>query len=100
MSKSKDRIRTTLNIDKDVIKSIKVIALNRDSTQTEIINEYLKKGLESEEGLNKIPGYLIANKKTYKPDKARKKELAGFIKVETPFDAVKLIEDSRKGETE
>lgn len=46
---TKNRLRTTLNIDKDIIKSIKVIAINKKSTQTEIINEYLKKGLEEEE---------------------------------------------------
>ena len=85
MLNSKNRLRTTLNIDKDVIKSIKVIALNRDTTQTEIINDYLKKGLESEEGLNKIPSYLIANKKTYKPDKTRKKELAGLLRLKLPL---------------
>ncbi|MDR2544081.1 MAG: DUF6364 family protein [Methanobrevibacter sp.] len=95
---TKNRLRTTLNIDKDIIKSIKVIAINKKSTQTEIINEYLKKGLEEEEKKNKIPDYLIANKKTFNPDKSRKKELAGFIKVKNTFDAVELINDSRRGE--
>jgi hypothetical protein len=96
--KTKSRLRTTLNIDKDIIKSIKVVALNKNSTQTEIINEYLKKGLETEEDKNKIPSYLIANKKTYNPDKLREKKLAGFIKTKNTFDAVELINDSRRGE--
>jgi hypothetical protein len=96
--KTKNRLRTTLNIDKDIIKSIKLIALNRNSTQTEIINEYLKKGLDAEDDKNKIPDYLLANKKTYSPDKLRKKNMAGIIKVKEPFDAVELINSSRRGE--
>jgi hypothetical protein len=96
--KTKNRLRTTLNIDKDIIKTIKVIALNKNSTQTEIINYYLKKGLESEDTKNKIPEYLITNKKTYNPDKIRKKKMAGIIKVKEPFDAAELINSSRSGE--
>ncbi|MDR2623504.1 MAG: DUF6364 family protein [Methanobrevibacter sp.] len=95
---TKNRLRTSLNIDKDIIKSIKIIAINRNSTQTEIINEYLKKGLEAEEDKNKIPEYLIANKENYNPDKERKKKMAGIIKVKKSFDAVELINSSRRGE--
>jgi hypothetical protein len=95
--KTKNRLRITLNIDKDIIKTIKLLALNRNSTQTEIINYYLKKGLESEDTKNKIPEYLIANKKTYNPDKTRKKKMAGIIKVKEPFDVVEMINFSRTG---
>jgi len=95
---TKNRIRTTLNIDKDIVDSIKIIAKNKKSTQTEIINEYLKRSLEAEDEKNKIPEYLIANKKTYNPDKERKKNMAGIIKGKKPFDAVELINSSRRGE--
>jgi len=95
---TKNRIRTTLNIDKDIVDSIKIIAKNKKSTQTEIINEYLKRSLEAEDEKNKIPAYLIANKKTYNPDKERKKNMAGIIKGKKPFDAVELINSSRRGE--
>jgi hypothetical protein len=95
---TKNRLRTTLNLDKDIIDSIKVIAKNKNTTQTEIINEYLKKSLESEDKKNKIPGHLIANKNTYNPDKQRKKEMAGIIKGKKPFNAVDLINSSRRVE--
>ena len=95
---TKNRIRTTLNIDKDIMDSIKVIAKNKNSTQTEIINEYLKKSVEAEDKMNKIPSYLIANKKTFNPDKQRKKNMAGIIKGKKPFNAVDLVNSSRRGE--
>ena len=95
---SKNRIRTTLNIEKEIIDSIKIIANNKNSTQTEIINEYLKKSLEAEDEKYKIPDYLIANKKTYNPDKQRKKNMAGIIKGKKPFNAVDLLNSSRRGE--
>ncbi|MDR1819658.1 MAG: DUF6364 family protein [Methanobrevibacter sp.] len=95
--KTKNRLRTTLNLDKDVIKTIKVVALNKNSTQTEIINEYLRKGLEAEKDKNKIPDYLIANKTTYNPDPDRIMKSSGFIKGVEPFDAVKLVKEMRRG---
>lgn len=42
------KIRKTLIIDKNIIKQIKKVALEKERTQTEIINEYLIKGLNSE----------------------------------------------------
>lgn len=94
--KNENKVRTTLNLDEDVIKSIKVVALNKNTTQTEIINKYLKKGLQSEKEKDKIPNYLIANTETYDPDQKRKKEMAGIIKTKRSFDAVKIVRDSRR----
>ena len=44
--------KTTLNIDTEVMKTIKLIAVNKNKTQTEIVNKYLKQGIINETGLN------------------------------------------------
>lgn len=93
-----NQVKTTLSLDADIIKSIKLVALNRGTTQTKIINEYLKQGLINEPEINKkneIPDYLIANKDTYNPN--YNENNAGLIKNVKPFDAVKLIRDVREG---
>jgi len=38
-----EKVRTTLNIEKDLMKAIKLAAIEEEKTQTEIINEALKK---------------------------------------------------------
>jgi len=35
--------KTTLNIDTEVMKTIKLIAVTKNKTQTEIVNKYLNK---------------------------------------------------------
>lgn len=47
------KVNPTLNLEKSVIKTIKQIALNKEKTETEIINKYLKKGIKSEKMKNK-----------------------------------------------
>ena len=92
------RVKTTLSLDSDIIKTIKLVALNKGTTQTKIINEYLKQGLINEPEINKknkIPDYLIANKETYNSN--YKENNAGLIKNVKPFNAVKLIRDVREG---
>ena len=42
------KIRTTLILDKNIIKQIKRVALEKETTQTEIIKDYLQKGLNNE----------------------------------------------------
>ncbi len=37
-----EKVRTTLNIEKDLMKAIKLAAIEEEKTQTEIINEALK----------------------------------------------------------
>ena len=39
------KLRTTLFLDKNLIKAIKQIALDNETTQTEIITNFLKEGL-------------------------------------------------------
>ena len=92
------KVKTTLSLDKDIMRGIKLVALNKGWTQTKIINEYLKQGLINEPNINKenkIPDYLIANKDTYNPN--YKENNAGLIKNVKPFNAVKLIRDVREG---
>ena len=40
--------RTTLFIEPKIMETIKQIAINKDTTQTQIINDYLKQGIEKE----------------------------------------------------
>jgi len=92
-----NRVKTTLSLDSDIIKTIKLVALNKGTTQTKIINEYLKQGLINEPAINKkskIPDYLIANKNR-KPDPEKHEKMAGFIKNVEPFNAVELIKEAR-----
>ncbi|WP_156314776.1 DUF6364 family protein [Methanobrevibacter arboriphilus] len=42
----KTKNRTTLFIDSEIIDTIKQIAINKNTTQTKIINDYLKQGIE------------------------------------------------------
>jgi len=93
-----NKVKTTLSLDSDIIKTIKLVALNKGTTQTKIINEYLKQGLINEPEINKknkIPDYLIANKDTFNPNYDENN--AGLIKNVQPFDAVKVIRDVREG---
>ncbi|KZX10762.1 DUF6364 family protein [Methanobrevibacter curvatus] len=95
-----NRVKTTLSLDKDIIKSIKLVALNKDTTQTKIINEYLKQGLMNEEDINKenkIPEHLILNKSTYNPDHEKLMSMAGIAKNGKPFSSVELIRKMREG---
>ena len=83
MINQKQKIRTTLILDKNIIKQIKKVALEKETTQTEIINNYLKKGLDSEN----------IEKKTNSKDKYKFEDMIGMISKET--DAMEL---KRKGQ--
>ncbi|MDR2967102.1 MAG: hypothetical protein LBU74_04070 [Methanobacteriaceae archaeon] len=41
-----EKVRTTLLLDKNLIKAIKQLALDRETTQTEVITSFIKEGLE------------------------------------------------------
>ena len=75
------KVKTTLNLDTDIIKAIKVVALNKDTTQTEIINEYLKQGLRNEQEINKKNKSL--------------NEIAGMFKEGEPFNSVEEVRKLR-----
>jgi hypothetical protein len=84
-----------IEIDSELLNKISKIAKNKNTTETKLINDILKK--EVEKPVNKIPDYLIANKDTYDPDYKGMEKNAGFVKNVAPFDAVKLIRDVREG---
>lgn len=46
MVKTKDTIQTSLIIEKDLLAEIKVKGLKEDKTQTEVILDYVRAGLE------------------------------------------------------
>ncbi|MGL4669551.1 MAG: hypothetical protein ACRCVG_02985 [Methanobacteriaceae archaeon] len=90
------KVRTTLNLDKNIMKTIKIMALNRETTQTKVINDLLKKAIENEDKINGIPDYLIANKNKI-PDDEGLNELIGSIKVPKGFNPVESVNEIRKG---
>jgi len=75
---SSEKVRTTLNIEKDLMKAIKLAAVEEEKTQTEFINEVLKKEfIDIQRPKNKVRTPLS--------------EIAGLFKAEKPFDNVKLV---------
>jgi len=76
-----NKVKTTLNLDVDIIKAIKIVALNKDTTQTEIIKQYLKQGLRNEKEVNK------KNKSLY--------DLVGIIEVDEPMDSLEEVRKLR-----
>lgn len=101
----KQKIRTTLIIDKNIIKQIKEVALEKETTQTEIINEYLLKGLNNEKLkeskvkniVKKNPKLKLMKKTSLKKDtETTFEDLIGTIKPPKGFDPVKAVEEIRK----
>ena len=80
-----EKVRTTLNIEKYLMKAIKLAAIEEEKTQTEIINEALKKE------------FIDIQKPK---NKARKplSEIAGLFKAKKPFDSVKLVKKIEDGD--
>jgi hypothetical protein len=98
-------IKTTINIDSEIMKTIKIIAVTKNKTQTEIINNYLKQSIINEtevnpketlkERIKKIgleEEVEIANEKTYNPKNNNFKKLIGSVKAPENFDPVKAID--------
>lgn len=90
----KTKNRTTLNLDSDILEVIKRIAINKQTTQTKVINDYLKEGIkrEPEENKTKIR-FLVKPDPTIDID-----DFVGSMKTDKPFNAVELINEVRKGE--
>ena len=95
-------IKKTFVIDKDIAKTIKQIALNKDTTQTEIVNDYLKKGIENEPELNKesigifqTPEHFD-NMKNINNDSFDK--MIGAVETKEPTNAVELKRKAQRGE--
>ncbi|MCL2687807.1 MAG: hypothetical protein FWE58_04660 [Methanobrevibacter sp.] len=82
---SSQRVRTTLNIEKNLMKAIKLTAINEEKTQTEIINETLKKEfIDVQKPNNEVRQPLS--------------EMAGIFKAKKPFNSVKLIKKIEHGD--
>ena len=99
-------VKTTLNIDSEIMKTIKLIAVNKNKTQTEVVTKYLKQGILNETGINhketlkeriKRLGLedkvKISNEKTYNPNSNNFKKLIGSAKAPKNFDPVKTIDE-------
>jgi len=77
------KVKTTLRLDEDIIKNIKLVALNKETSQTNVINDYLKQGLMNEKDENKKRKSLS--------------EIAGIFKGGESFDSVKEVRKLREG---
>jgi hypothetical protein len=75
------KVKTTISLDKGTVKAIKQIALNKDTTQTEIINKYIKQGIKNEKDIHKETKSLT--------------EIAGIFKGGKPMDSLKEVRKLR-----
>lgn len=102
-------IKTTINIDSEIMKTIKLIAVTKNKTQTEIINKYLKQSIINEtetkhtetlkERIKRLgleDKVKIANEKTYNPESDNFKKIIGSVKAPENFDPVKTIDEIHK----
>jgi len=84
----KQKVKTTMNIEFDVMERLKVLAKNKGITQTEIINDALKQGLlikEQEEKQSKIKGDSFL-------------KLGGIVTASESFSATEEVKRFRNGE--
>ena len=94
MIKIQSKNRTTISLEPKIMETIKQIATNKGTTQTKIINEYLKQGIEKEPAKNKVKINVI-NDGNPNIDIS---DFIGSIKTDKPFNAVKLQKQVRRGE--
>jgi len=88
------KVRTTVNLDKDLFKTIKQIAMNKEITQSKLINDYLKEAVEKEPKKNKVKIKFLV-----KPDPSVNiDDMIGSIKAPKGFDPVKAVREVRRGE--
>jgi len=88
------KTKTSINLDNKLIDTIKRIANNKKTTQTEIITEYIKQGIEKEPEINKTKLRVIVKQD---PNK-NIDDIIGTIKAPKDFDILKTIDETRKGE--
>jgi len=88
---------TTVEIEPKLYKTIVKMAEKENTTETKIVNQMIKKGIENSE-TQKIPDYLIANKNR-KPDPEGLKELIGIMKAPSKdFNPVEAVKEVRRGD--
>ncbi|KZX11969.1 DUF6364 family protein [Methanobrevibacter curvatus] len=86
--------RTTISLEPKIMETIKQIAINKGTTQTKIINNYLKQCIEKEPEKNKIKINVITEGDT----NIDISDFIGSIKTDKPFNAIKFQNQVRKGE--
>ena len=85
---SPKKIKTTINIENDLLNEIKTITERKDTRQTDVINKILKKG-------------LILEKEVEKQEKTKGDnflKLAGIVTAPEPFSATEEIRKLRNRE--
>lgn len=82
------KIKTTMNIESNLLMEVKEMANAKKITQTEIVNKLLKKGLLLEKQAEK--------QKATKGNNFLK--LAGIVTAEKPFNATEEVKKLRNGE--
>ena len=87
-SMSTQKVKTTMNIERDLLKELTTLANSKETTQTDMLNQLLKKGilLEKEE------------KKQAKTKGNNFLKLAGIVTAKEPFNATKEVKKLRYGE--
>jgi hypothetical protein len=88
------KTKTSINLDTKIIDTIKIIANNKGTTQTEIMTDYIKQGIEKESIINKTKLRVIVK---HDPD-ASIDDMIGTIKAPKGFHSVKALNEIRKGE--
>jgi len=86
--------RTTISLEPKIMETIKTIAKNKKTTQTKIINDYIKQGIENEPEKNKVKINVIMEG----DPNIDISDFIGSIKTDKPFNAVKLQKQVRRGE--
>lgn len=94
-----EKVKTTITINKSIFKALKKVAIDKEISQNQLMNNYIIEGLKNEDkNKNKIPEHLILNRDTYNPDPERFLRMAGIVKDCEPFNAVKLLRKMRSGD--
>lgn len=86
--------KTSINLDAQIIETIKRIAKNRGITQTEVITEYIKQGIKKEPKQNKTNLKILVEQ----DPNVSIDDMIGIIKAPKGFESVKALDKIRKGE--
>ena len=81
-------IRTSINISPDTLIKIKAIAVRKGTTQNNIINEFIDKGIKS---IEKEKNSIISDEDSFI-------DMIGMVKAKEPTNAVELKKKAQKGE--
>jgi predicted DNA-binding protein len=87
--------KTSIQIPSETLTKIKSIAAKKGTTQNNIINNLITKGLENiEDTKGKMKSRIINNElpkpKISEQEDSNLKDLGGFIKIDKEIDAIKL----------